>query len=87
MSESKPRVTCRKNAMTSKLRNAILSQDKLKRKPVYCLSGVRQTRGMSLDLAFVWNVGALHEMIRENPISAEREGGKYRGLCRSHIIP
>ncbi len=28
--------------------------------------------------ASAWNVGTLHVMLRENPISVDHEGGKYR---------
>ena len=31
---------------------------------------------MNLVQAFVWNVGTLHVMLRENPISEDHEGGK-----------
>ena len=47
-------------------------------KPAYCLSGVRHKDGVTLTQALVWNVGTLHGMLRENPISVDHEGGKYR---------
>ena len=34
--------------------------------------------GTSLIRALGWNVGTLHGMLRENPISVDHEGGKYR---------
>ena len=43
--------------------------------PAYWPSGVRHTRGMSVVLALVWNVGTLAVMGRENPIS----GGPTKG--------
>ena len=48
--------------------------------PAYCLRGTRRTVGTSLIWALVWNVGTLHGMIRENPISVAHERGKYRCL-------
>ena len=33
---------------------------------------------LTLSQAFVWNVGTLHVMLRENPISEDHEGEKYR---------
>jgi hypothetical protein len=46
--------------------------------PAYWLSGVRRTVGTSLVRALLRNVGTLHVMPRENPISADHERGKYR---------
>ena len=53
-------------------------QDKLRGKPVYCLGGAGHKDGMNLIWAFVWNVGTLHVMLRENLISEDHERGKYR---------
>ena len=55
--------------------------------PVYCLSGTRRTAGTSLTWASPQDVGTLHGMLRENPISVDHEGGKYRCPCRGRIIP
>jgi hypothetical protein len=55
-----------------------LVQDKFGGKPVYCLSGLRRKGGVNLSLAFARNLGTLHVMLRENPISETHEGGKYR---------
>lgn len=49
-----------------------------RRRDLLCLRGTRRTVGTSLIRALVWNVGTLHGMIRENPISVAHEGGKYR---------
>ena len=57
---------------------ACRSPGQVQGKPVYCLSGVRHKDGMNLVQAFVRNVGTLHVMLRENPISEDHEGGKYR---------
>jgi hypothetical protein len=46
--------------------------------PAYGLSDIRRTGGTSLVWALLWNVGTLHAMLRENPISVDHEGGKYR---------
>jgi len=46
--------------------------------PAYRLSGIRRTGGTSLVRALLRNVGTLHAMPRENPISVNHEGGKYR---------
>ncbi len=46
--------------------------------PAYCLGGVRHRGGVTLIWARVWNVGTLHVMLRENPISVDHEGGKYQ---------
>lgn len=46
--------------------------------PAYWLSGVRRTVGTSLIRALLRNVGTLHVMPRENPISVDHERGKYR---------
>jgi hypothetical protein len=54
------------------------SPGQAQREPVYCLGGVRHKDGMNLIQAFVRNVGTLHVMLRENPISDDHEGGKYR---------
>ena len=39
-------------------------------------SGTRRTVGTSLIRALVWNVGTLHVMLRENPISEDPRRGK-----------
>ena len=46
--------------------------------PAYWLSGIRRTVGTSLVRALLRNVGTLHVMPRENPISVDHERGKYR---------
>jgi hypothetical protein len=48
------------------------------RAPAYWLSGIRRTVGTSLVRALLRNVGTLQVMPRENPISVDHEGGKYR---------
>ena len=42
---------------------------------------------MSLIWAFVWNVGTLYVMLRENLISEIRERGKYQCMYEGRIIP
>ena len=37
--------------------------------PAYCLRGTRRIVGASLIRPLVWNMGTLHRMVRENPIS------------------
>ena len=54
------------------------SQDKRGGYLTYCLRGFRRTVGTSLIRALLQNVGTLHVMVRENPISGTHEGGKYR---------
>jgi hypothetical protein len=54
------------------------SQDQRRGYLIYCLRGSRRTVGTSLIRALLQNVGTLHGMLRENPISAEHEGGKYQ---------
>jgi len=41
-------------------------------------SGIEVAGTWNLILALVRNVGTLHVMLRENPISETHEGGKYR---------
>ena len=65
--------------------NYLLRQ--VQRIPVYCLDGCRCREGMSLIWAFVWNVGTLYVMLRENLISETREGGKYQCMYEGRIIP
>ena len=78
MSVSEPLMRCRN--IRDGVKTGVLAglQDKLMGKPVYCLGGVRHKDGMNLVQAFVRNVGTLHVMLRENPISEDHEGGKYR---------
>jgi hypothetical protein len=45
---------------------------------IYCLRGSRRTVGTSLIRALLQNVGTLHVMVRENPISVDHGGGEYR---------
>ena len=54
------------------------SQDERRRYLIYCLGGSRRTVGTSLIRALLWNVRTLHGMGRENLISEDHEGGKYR---------
>jgi len=57
------------------------------REPDYWPRGVRCRGGVTLIRAWVWNLGTLHVMPRENSISGTHEGGKYRCTCRGRIIP
>jgi hypothetical protein len=76
MSESKPRETRRKHRDDIKTRVGCLSWEKARGIPAYCPSGVRRRRGMSLVVAFVWNVGTYCMMRRENPISGSPTKGE-----------
>ncbi len=52
----------------------------------YWPCGIRHTGGMTLIQAFARNVGTRPVMGRENPISVDHEGGKYRCTERGRII-
>jgi hypothetical protein len=77
-SESEPWVTRRNIQRWHQNRGCPPVPGKAQEVSAYCLSGVRRRRGVSSVLALVWNVGTLHGMQRENPISVDHEGGKYR---------
>jgi hypothetical protein len=61
-----------------KIGTSVELQDQRRRDLLTACVAPRRTVGTSLIRALVWNVGTLHGMIRENPISEAHEGGKYR---------
>ena len=54
---SEPLIKCRKRRNDVKTGKESLARDKPRRRPVYCLGGVRHRGGVTLIQAFVWNVG------------------------------
>ena len=58
MSANEPLMRCRKEIRRHQNWRLSKRQDKSRRRPVYCLGGVRHKGGMNLVQAFVWNVGS-----------------------------
>ena len=77
-SASEPLMRCRN--VKDGVKTGVLSmfQDKSRGNlfTAWVASGIKVA--WNLILALVWNVGTLHVMLRENPISETHEGGKYR---------
>ena len=67
-------------------RSSLLVPGSARREPAYWPCGIRHRGGMTLIQAFVRNVGTRPVMARENPISEDHEGGKYRCTERGRII-
>jgi hypothetical protein len=78
MSDREPLMRCRN--IWDGVKTGVLTwlQDKHGVEPAYCPCGTRHRGGVNVIQALVWNVGTLHVMVRENPISEDHEGGKYR---------
>src|SRR5215471_14748332 len=55
--------------------------------PAYWPRGVRHTRGMSVVLALVWNVGTCGMMPRENPISGHPTKVVYWTTADNYFAP
>ena len=80
MNVSKPSMRCRNHHSDVETKVRVDLRDKLKRKPVYCLSGVRHGGGMNLILAYVWNVGTRRPDAKEETQVDTTQESEYR--CR-----
>ena len=96
MSENNPLMRCRNQDSNVETRVRVDPRDEFKRKPVYCLNGVRHRGGMNLIQAYIWNVRTcFFLMIREKlkwiqhksqSTKAENGGGWIRSSDEAPVM-